>query len=78
MAEQAYHCPKCGGTMTKGFLAERGESATRFIAQWTEGDPQPVQFLGLTGENVNTAGRRQFPVRSLRCGRCGFLELYAV
>ena len=35
-------------------------------------------FLGVKGSNIEIGGRRQFSVRSLRCERCGFLELYAV
>lgn len=78
MAEPIYRCPKCAGEMSRGFVAERGDSSARFPANWIEGDPVHVQRFGLTGDNVEVHGRRQFPVRSMRCGQCGFLELYAV
>jgi hypothetical protein len=64
--------------MAFGMMTERGENAARFMAKWTEGDPQHAQVFGLVGENVDVRGRRQYSVRSLRCDQCGFLELYAV
>lgn len=78
MAQKSYICPKCGGPMSRGFVSERGDNSSRFVARWTEGDPLQVQRFGITGENVQVDGRRQFSIRSLRCENCGFLELYAV
>jgi predicted nucleic-acid-binding Zn-ribbon protein len=77
MAQQVYACPKCGGDMRRGFLAERGEHST-FVAKWIDGEPVNAEIFGIRGQNVNIQNRNSFQVRSLRCDLCGFLELYAV
>ena len=77
MAQEGYKCIKCGFEAARGFLADYSDGAN-FVAKWIEGEPQQASFLGISGSNVDINGRRQFNVRSLRCERCGFLELYAV
>jgi hypothetical protein len=77
MSEHRFTCLKCGSETSKGFISERGEHHN-FIAQWVEGEPKNASLLGLQGVNVDIRGREIFPIRSLRCDRCGFLELYAV
>lgn len=77
MAQEGYQCGKCGFRSTRGFLVDYSEGSD-FLVRWVEGEPQNVIVFGITGKNVETRDRRQFNVRSLRCERCGFLELYAV
>ena len=77
MTQEAYKCIKCGFEANRGFLADYSEGAN-VIAYWVVGEPLQVNFLGIRGTNIEVGGRRQFNVRSLRCERCGFLELYAV
>lgn len=77
MSEHAFKCPKCGGETTRGFVAERDENNT-FVAEWIEGEPRNASLFGIQGVNVDIRDRRRLPIRSLRCDRCGFLELYAV
>ena len=77
MAQEGYKCVKCGFEASRGFLVDYSEGSD-FLVRWVEGEPQSVTIFGITGKNVETRNRRQFNVRSLRCERCGFLELYAV
>lgn len=77
MTAESYKCPKCNGSMFRGFIAERSDNAS-FVANWIEGEPINRKMFGITGMNVEVHGRRQFGIRSLRCEQCGFLELYAV
>lgn len=77
MAQEEYKCIKCGYSTSRGFVADYSDGAN-FIAKWVEGEPQKVKFLGIEGTNIEVGGRRQYNIRSLRCERCGFLELYAV
>jgi len=77
MRQEVHKCIKCGFEATRGFIVDYSEGSD-FQVRWVEGEPQNVTVFGITGRNVETRGRRQFNVRSLRCERCGFLELYAV
>ena len=77
MTQEAYKCIKCGFETARGFVADYSEGSD-FVVRRVEGEPQNVTIFGITGKNVETRNRRQFNVRSLRCERCGFLELYAV
>ena len=63
--------------MRRGFIAERSEHYT-MIANWVDGDPVNAELFGIKGSNVDVRNRNKFPVRSLRCDQCGFLELYAI
>lgn len=74
--DDALPCAKCGGKMRRGFIAERSEHYT-MIARWIDGEPVNAELFGIKGTNVDVRNRNQFPVRSLRCDHCGFLELYA-
>jgi ribosomal protein L37E len=77
MSEEGFKCAKCGHQTTRGFLADYSDAAY-FVAKWIEGEPVQRTVFGITGNNVETHGRREYNVRTLRCERCGFLELYAV
>ena len=65
-------CPKCGSRMDQGYLLDNGESGSRHVVSWVEGTPEKSFWTGLT-----LKGRARFPVVTLRCVRCGFLEAYA-
>ncbi|MFL6467378.1 MAG: hypothetical protein ACJ72Z_05420 [Pyrinomonadaceae bacterium] len=75
--DDALPCSKCGGKMRRGFIAEKTDHHT-MIASWVDGEPVNAEIFGLRGVNVDVRNRNQFPVRSLRCDQCGFLELYAI
>jgi len=75
--EPVYSCIKCGDSMTRGFLADRGQ-ISYFLAEWIEGEPEYSKLLGITGSDVEVAERERHAVRALRCRGCGFLEFYAV
>jgi len=76
MSEEKYRCRLCGGDTSRGFVSDF-HSSNYFVAKWVEGEPEQTEFLGLKS-NVKTAGRRQFEVRSVRCEKCGYLELYGI
>jgi predicted nucleic-acid-binding Zn-ribbon protein len=62
-------CPKCGGEMTEGFFLDPDNWAT---ARWFAGPPKKAIFGGM-----QTKGNESYSVKSFRCSKCGFLELYA-
>jgi predicted RNA-binding Zn-ribbon protein involved in translation (DUF1610 family) len=64
-------CPKCGGSMTEGFMQDLSHAAT-FQARWVEGEPVKSFWTG-----VKTVGKRQFNATTYRCEGCGFLESFA-
>lgn len=77
MKNQAFSCGKCGGQMSKGFIADR--SQVSFLKGfWVEGEPINASFLGLKGEDLEVCNRNKFVLRALRCDKCGFVEIYAV
>ena len=65
-------CPRCRGKMSEGFVLDRGESNSRNVQKWVEGEPVKSFWLGLKAE-----GREKFAVTTYRCDRCGYLESYA-
>ncbi|MFT3746072.1 MAG: hypothetical protein QM785_17510 [Pyrinomonadaceae bacterium] len=77
MSSQEYFCGKCGGTMVKGFAADRSEQYHLKLG-WVDGEPEHASFLGLKGDNVRVNDGSRRDVLGLRCEKCGFLELYAV
>ncbi len=62
--------------MRRGFVAERSEHYT-MVAKWVDGEPVNAELFGIKGTNVDISKRNTFPIRSIRCDQCGFLELYA-
>lgn len=64
-------CPKCNGSMTEGFVIDQGYG-TAHVSTFQEGEPRRSFWLGLKQDKD-----KQVPITSLRCGRCGYLELYA-
>lgn len=82
------HCPKCNSEMESGFLVDiifpgtavlepQGESLS-----WAKGSRSQVPKAGWLSRFVNGIGFllssvERKPVTSLRCVRCGYVELYA-
>lgn len=72
MSDTQFRCPRCGISMERGFLADRGDADATKVAQWIEGVPD-VHWYG-----INTSGREKVPVTAYRCARCGYLEFRAL
>ena len=67
-------CPKCGGSMTEGFVMGRTYSSSiPALAAWIEGKPERSIWTGL-----RLKGRQQKELAAYRCTRCGFVETYAI
>jgi DNA-directed RNA polymerase subunit RPC12/RpoP len=79
MENQIFKCVKCGGEMKRGFLADAAHSSrTYFPSYFVEGEPiNRETFVGASAD-LETEGRNMYLLRSLRCEKCGFAELYAV
>lgn len=68
---QSKRCPKCDGSMARGFIVDTGYGTTT-VASWAPGEPQKSIWTGLKltrGEKVE--------IQTWRCGRCFYLESYA-
>jgi len=66
-------CPKCAGRMAEGFVLDRRNGVARTAAAWIVGSLEQTMF-----GNARLDGRKQLPLRGLRCEACGFVELYAL
>ena len=64
-------CSKCQGAMKEGFVPDSSYAALLRSA-WVEGKPEK-NLLG----SLKVKGKRTFPILTLRCDMCGFLESYA-
>jgi hypothetical protein len=64
-------CAKCKGRMEEGFVPDSSYAALLRSA-WVEGKPEK-NLLG----SLKVKGKRTFPIVTLRCDVCGFLESYA-
>jgi len=64
-------CSKCQGRIVEGFVPDTSYSVILRSA-WVEGKPEKNLFGSL-----KVKGRRTFPIVTLRCDLCGFLESYA-
>ncbi len=65
-------CPKCSGSMSEGFVADRTDHSIAAVPSWIEGEPETSVWTGLKLD-----GKPRFDIATWRCGRCGFLEHYA-
>ena len=63
-------CPRCQGQMAKGLMIENKDGMA-CATKWLEGAGEKGWF------GLKLKGRKQLPVVTYRCGRCGFLESYA-
>ena len=57
-------CPKCGGKMIRGFLADRTDSAL-LKQTWIEGE-KPSKLVQKKGTELT----------AYACEMCGYIELY--
>jgi len=64
-------CAKCGGRMSEGFTLDHTHGGYK-QATWVEGPMEKSMLFG-----IKLKGRRQLPMASYRCERCGFVESYA-
>lgn len=69
---RSHSCPKCQGSMVEGFLVDTTHGGHK-IGVWAEGVPEKSFWTG-----VKLRGKKKYSIQSWRCGRCGFLENYAV
>lgn len=73
MSDVIHQCPKCGGGMDKGFLVDHTDYASARVETWVEGGPTQSFWTG-----IKLGERKQLPVTTFRCGKCGYLESYAL
>lgn len=74
-------CPKCSAPMELGILVDGagrtksvvGGSGPERVQEWVRGTPSRSFF----SESFKADGRDRLQVATLRCVRCGYLELYA-
>ncbi len=66
-------CPKCQGSMAEGFILDVKQNGGGRVSTWVEGAPEKGFWQG-----VKIGKKANFEVQSWRCGRCGFLESYAI
>jgi hypothetical protein len=64
--------PKCSGSMTEGFVADRTHHSAAAVPSWVEGQPERSVWTGL-----RLAGKPRIEIATWRCARCGFIEQYA-
>lgn len=68
---QPGNCPKCAGTMERGFVVDQGYG-TVTVGDWVAGEPVKSLWTG-----VKLRGKTRLKVATWRCRRCGYLESYA-
>jgi len=64
-------CTKCQGSMSEGVLVDTGYGAFS-VSAWQGGAPIVSRWFGLKVKK-----KALIPTTAYRCGRCGFIELYA-
>ena len=64
-------CPKCNGDMVQGFVPDYSHSSI-FISGWHQGKPKKSFWTVAKAPLAEGV-----PIGAFRCGKCGFLELYA-
>jgi hypothetical protein len=72
MSVASLTCPRCQGHMDEGVTLDRIHRGMNTVTQWIEGAPEKSFWTGL-----KMKGKEQFPVKTFRCERCGYLESYA-
>jgi len=71
MASRSLDCPRCRGTMERGFIVDESYGAQK-TQKWVEGEPVYSLWTGL-----KLRGKVRLEVATYRCSRCGYLESYA-
>ena len=69
--QPATTCGKCQGRMTEGALVDTGYGSYSVLS-FQSGKPAVSRWFGL-----KVRPKELTAVRSMRCERCGYLELYA-
>ena len=69
-------CGRCREPMVEGFVMDRGHGNHKEQAQWIEGPPEEMKWLGMN-LGLKTKGKKMLKVSVWRCPRCGLLESYA-
>ncbi len=64
-------CPKCHSSMSEGVLVDTGYGSYA-VSAWQPGAPSVSRWFGL-----KVKPKALLPTIAYRCGRCGFLEIYA-
>ena len=65
-------CPKCNGSMSEGFIVDRGAYDTVNVSTYQAGEPRKSIWTGIKRNKDE-----QFAITTFRCSRCGYLENYA-
>jgi hypothetical protein len=63
--------------MVRGLIAGR-DNANYFQTVFVEGEPEHAELFGIQGNNLRVLDKTRYPLRALRCGHCGYVEIYAV
>ena len=71
--DKGMECLRCGGTLERGFVADKAHYSVPELQKWVEGAPEHSFWSGIKLKN-----REVIPVMTYRCERCGFLESYAL
>ncbi len=66
-------CPKCQGSMEKGFLLDRTHGGAH-QGMWCPGEPKPSFWPGHVKSAHKASG---IYIVTYRCAACGYLESYA-
>ena len=72
MVDTSSRCPKCLGSMEKGYVADLTYGAV-MQSEWTRGEPMPRRILG----GIKWSRSANTPIVTFRCQSCGYLEAYA-
>jgi hypothetical protein len=73
MVKPVPRCPKCQGSMERGYVADVGYSMVN-QSGWSRGEPEPRRrFFG----GIKWRRSESIPIVCLRCIGCGYLESYA-
>ena len=66
-------CPKCEGSMAEGFILDHGDYGQSKVSTWQAGPPERNFWSG-----IKQLKKEQLRISTWRCGRCGYLENYAL
>ncbi len=69
----APECPACRVGMEEGHVLNKEHSGGFALPRWYEGAPEKSAIFGF-----RVKGKRQYPVVSWRCPRCGWLLWFAL
>ena len=72
MASGSMTCPRCGGSMEQGFVADKAHYNMAEVQTWVDGAPERSFWSGLRLKD-----HKVLPVKTFRCEKCGYLESYA-